>query len=390
MKDVKIIIGANYGDEGKGLVTNYFAKEAQYANKNPLVILHNGSIQRGHTVEYKTNNNAGVMRHVFRHFGAGTLQGAATYYADTFLIHPMEYAMEFKELRNLTGLSPAYGYYSPHCLVITPFDMLVDQTTKIWTEFISGEKSYRTCGSGTWCACEDRLRRGKTAYTITDFSYTATVPYKMAIIWEECLDILKERGVDIERIPAIKEMLSEKAMANAARHFQDDLAFFFSKNFEASYSRMWKLFDTHIFEGGQGLGLDKKVNNDYHTTSFTGLTNPYYMLAKRKDFKAEVCYVTRSYLTRHGDGPLENEVNSKQLNSNIVDSTNCFNSFQGPIRYGIIDKDLQERRINKDFALVENDDRFYKTLAVTHTNEYKGGIIGDYYSDNKYDLHPEQ
>ena len=29
MKDVKIVIGANYGDEGKGLMTRHFVKEAK-------------------------------------------------------------------------------------------------------------------------------------------------------------------------------------------------------------------------------------------------------------------------------------------------------------------------------------------------------------------------
>ena len=29
MKNIKIVIGANYGDEGKGLATNFFAKQAK-------------------------------------------------------------------------------------------------------------------------------------------------------------------------------------------------------------------------------------------------------------------------------------------------------------------------------------------------------------------------
>ena len=33
MKDVKIVIGANYGDEGKGLLTRYFAKQVN----NPII-----------------------------------------------------------------------------------------------------------------------------------------------------------------------------------------------------------------------------------------------------------------------------------------------------------------------------------------------------------------
>ena len=57
MKDVKIVIGANYGDEGKGLMTRHFVKEA----KTPeIVIFHNGTAQRGHTVDYSD-----TFRHVY-------------------------------------------------------------------------------------------------------------------------------------------------------------------------------------------------------------------------------------------------------------------------------------------------------------------------------------
>ena len=46
MKDVKIVIGANYGDEGKGLMTRHFVLDAQKKNMNPIVIFHNGTAQR--------------------------------------------------------------------------------------------------------------------------------------------------------------------------------------------------------------------------------------------------------------------------------------------------------------------------------------------------------
>jgi len=43
---VKVVIGANYGDEGKGLMTDYFVRQ----EKNPLVIRFNGGAQAGHTI----------------------------------------------------------------------------------------------------------------------------------------------------------------------------------------------------------------------------------------------------------------------------------------------------------------------------------------------------
>lgn len=48
-KDIKIVIGANFGDEGKGLMTDYFVNQVDF-NKKALVICSNGGAQRGHTV----------------------------------------------------------------------------------------------------------------------------------------------------------------------------------------------------------------------------------------------------------------------------------------------------------------------------------------------------
>ena len=74
MKEVKVVIGANYGDEGKGLMTNYFAYKAIEQNKKCLNVLFNGGAQRGHTVE---NGN---FRHVFHAFGAASYQNIDTFY----------------------------------------------------------------------------------------------------------------------------------------------------------------------------------------------------------------------------------------------------------------------------------------------------------------------
>lgn len=74
MKTAKIVIGANFGDEGKGLMTDYFANEAKKQGKSCLVVCHNGGSQRGHTVVSPSG-----IRHVFHHFGSGSFEGADTY-----------------------------------------------------------------------------------------------------------------------------------------------------------------------------------------------------------------------------------------------------------------------------------------------------------------------
>ena len=68
VKDVSIIIGANYGDEGKGRMSDYLANKAIQAGQSTITILSNGGAQRGHTVVLDNG-----FTHIFHHFGSGTL-----------------------------------------------------------------------------------------------------------------------------------------------------------------------------------------------------------------------------------------------------------------------------------------------------------------------------
>jgi hypothetical protein len=52
------------------------------------------------------------------------------------------------------------------------------------------------------------------------------------------------------------------------------------------------------------------------------------------------------------------------------DYTNIPNEFQGSLRYAFLETKARDTRIDNDWTLVKNDKRFYKTLAVTHCNEF--------------------
>lgn len=148
---------------------------------------------------------------------------------------------------------------------------------------------------------------------------------------------------------------------------------------------VWRRHNYLIFENGQGLGLDKDVDNEWHTTSSTGLTNPYRLIADYEDFNAEVYYTTRSYLTRHGLGPMESEVEKRHINNNMIDKTNVPNEFQGSLRYGYYNDVEQKQRIAKDWSIVENDKRFTQAIATTHCNEFQEvRNYSKYYSDSPF------
>ena len=77
---MKAVIGAQFGDEGKGLVVDYLCSQVE----NPLVVRFSGGAQAGHTVWHKDKT------HIFSHFGSGSLRGASTYWSSTCLTDPIK------------------------------------------------------------------------------------------------------------------------------------------------------------------------------------------------------------------------------------------------------------------------------------------------------------
>ena len=89
VKKISVVIGASYGDEGKGLVTDAITN----IDESTLNVLTNGGAQRGHTVVTPDG-----VRHVFHHFGSGTFKGAITYFPSSFIVNPIVFKKEMQEL----------------------------------------------------------------------------------------------------------------------------------------------------------------------------------------------------------------------------------------------------------------------------------------------------
>lgn len=104
-----------------------------------------------------------------------------------------------------------------------------------------------------------------------------------------------------------------------------------------------------VFEGAQGLLLDQERGAfPYVTRSHTGIRNALDVAAEAGVDTLDVTYVTRAYLTRHGAGPLANELPGPPY-PGIEDRTNIPNEFQGTLRFAHLDLDLLVRTIRADF-----------------------------------------
>ena len=140
-------------------------------------------------------------------------------------------------------------------------------------------------------------------------------------------------------------------------------------------------FETVLFENAQGLLLDGNApeEQDFTTPSTTGAGRVFQTIERVfQGADAEIVYVNRSYLTRHGDGTMENELDAAQrrllLPGVRPDATNGENRFQGILRYGMMDVDLLAERVRKDFSRTSHNagNRYRSSVMVTHLNEYAG------------------
>jgi adenylosuccinate synthase len=118
-----------------------------------------------------------------------------------------------------------------------------------------------------------------------------------------------------------------------------------------------------IFEGAQGLMLDEHRKDQFpHVTrSRTGLTNVIELIPQFGIDELCVTYVSRTYLTRHGAGPLKGE---EQFS--FPDTTNVLNPFQGQLRFARLDPADLSYSIERDLANARTEfSRIQASLAFT-------------------------
>lgn len=365
-----VVIGANFGDEGKGLMTDYFCSQA---GSWATVVRFNGGAQAGHTVETPSG-----QRHVFHHFGSGTFARAFTCLGPEFLVNPVLFWQELDEIIDEFGPLPSLGTIRchPRAQVTTPYDMMLNQLA----ERSRGFQRHGSCGVGIG----ETAARTDAGFGISflDIGVKDRLETKLAKIEDHWV---RMRAVKLG-IPA--ERLEETFcyIRAAKQKFIEQARFMMSRVLMTDEMPETKI----IFEGAQGLLLDQDHHYFPHVTrSNTGLTN-VVPLAQRWHLEGlDVTYVTRAYLTRHGAGPMPNETRGPPYEG-IVDRTNVPHPFQGNLRFGLLDldllaqsirKDLEStgpylRRINADIALTCTD-HVGKSVGWYRGGRVFGGSIGD-------------
>ena len=328
------VIGKNFGDEGKGFTCSRLASSL----KNALIIKHNGGGQAGHTVE----DPEGKWRFIHHQIGAGAEYHVPTLFTDSFMPDLFQLGKEVKDFTEFFGFQPIL--YSEKNARITTID---DVLLNMGAELARGEKRHGSCGMGI----EECVQRNAAGYGIT---VEELATWTKLVLLDRLKQIRKEYTERRAKILGIQAPDSSKSMK------QSNLMNFSNPYYEmlqnetvlenfvvevkenvklltlVDVDRKWlEEFQNLIFETGQGLLLDQdyEAYAPYLTSSKTGIHNPTIFLEKRGLSLEEAIYVTRPYVTRHGNGPLPCEVERSELPGVGEDLTNQPNEWQGTLRY---------------------------------------------------------
>lgn len=382
------VIGKNFGDEGKGLVSASLCCSSEH----PLIIRHNGGAQAGHTVE----NVSRGTRMVHHQTGSGSEYGAHTLFAKSF--HPDLFVIdrELEEFQHIYRFLPKL--YSEAEASITTID---DVLLNMLSETKRGNNRHGSCGMGIYECClrsGEALAEESTEYAgpqgTPDFKITVgevvgkdavqlfeklryirehyTKPRALAIIGRNDSDKGEVLTEPDESLRTYRELLwDDTVLENYARAVTEN-----AKRIEITdaNSLFLRQYDQLIFETGQGLLLDENNTRflPHVTGSKTGMWEAVRFLRNRGMILEEAIYVTRPYVTRHGAGCLPCECDISELPGVRTDATNVKNEWQGSIRYGKHES-LREflQPIYEDFISAAQNAQTKKSLAVTHLDETK-------------------
>lgn len=320
MLSPKIVIGLGYGDEGKGRTVDYLCS----LEPSSTVVRFSGGQQCGHTVMIDDE------KHIFSNFGSGTLRGCPTYFTEHTTIYPTTY---FKELKVLLdkGYQPEV-FIHPLANLTSPFDVLANRSCE-------KNLSHGSCGLGV----------GKTMHR------QISSPYKLYAI-----DLLEPTTL-IDKLESIAEWYGISYAEN--KEYVDLFI-------EAVVTAKWNIKDYSylfrknlIFEGSQGVLLDMDHGVFPHVTyANTTSKNAIEVLKIIGETRCDIYGVTRTYHTRHGAGPFEED--DSVLKKIPAEETNKYNQYQKEFKVGPLNISKVKQAIEFDKIYSSQLNRMF-TLVVT-------------------------
>ncbi len=353
-----VVLGAQWGDEGKAKITDLLAGNADF------IIRYQGGCNAGHTV---VANN---ITYKFHLIPSGILYGGKICFIGTgTVIHPESFKAEIDELKsqgvNLSGLK-----ISPLASITMPYHLEIDG----YSECHAGKGKIGTTKKGIGPTYADKAAR--TGLKIQDLYDKETLSEKLDII-------LPLKNKTLSKVYGLEEYSKEcitELCGKYAEIFKPYVCIDWQKLLEEHKN------DKILFEGAQGVMLDI----DWGTYPFVTSSNPIGGgAAVGSGFGPkiidEVIGVAKAYVTRVGEGPFVTELKD-ETGKEIQETGHEFGVTTGrPRRCGWFDAVTMRYAIQvggiTQIALTKLDvfDKFQEIKICTAYKNTRTGEITKYY-----------
>jgi adenylosuccinate synthase len=328
-KRALLLTDLGFGDAGKGTITDFLARRSGACT----IVRYNGGPQAAHNVVDATGRH-----HTFAQFGSGMfVPGTRTLLSRFMLINPFNMLKEARHLEAKGVLDPLQRVLiDRRALVITPFQRSVCRLR----ELARGGKRHGSCGEGVGECMADDLADSSMSLHVGDLNDEVTLLAKLRLLREAKL---RDYASLAPLLPATEAVSQECRVLNDPTCLTDcaQVYAFFARQVaivdEVCIRSLFAQPGTLLFEGAQGVLLDENYGfAPYTTWSTTTLANAQTLLAEH-DYAGQVIRlgIMRTYMTRHGAGPLPTE--EPALATYLPERYNTWNDWQHAFRVGPCD-----------------------------------------------------
>lgn len=315
-----VVLGTQWGDEGKGKIVDLLTQDAQ------VVVRYQGGHNAGHTL--KING----VKTVLRLIPSGMLRSHVTcYIANGVVLSPQALLSEIKELEERGIEVRSRLRISLACPLILSCHVALDKAR----ELHMGKSAIGTTGRGIGPAYEDKIAR--RALKVSDLFHPQRFKQKLADLLEYHNFILtqyfKQPAIELQTI--VDEAL---LWAEELKPMVCDVSAQLHEHREKG--------DNILFEGAQGMYLDIDHGTyPYVTSSNTCVGSVVNGAGFGPRFIDYVLGITKAYTTRVGGGPFPTEL-IDEVGKRLAERGQEFGAVTGrPRRCGWFDAVLLKRSI---------------------------------------------
>lgn len=360
-----VVVGAQWGDEGKAKITDLLATEAD------LIIRYQGGCNAGHTVVVDNKT------YKFHLIPSGILyKGKSCFIGAGTVIHPKTFLKEINSLVKdgicLDGLK-----ISPLASITMPYHIEVDG----YSESTAKKGKIGTTQKGIGPTYTDKYAR--YGLRIEDLYCLETLNQKLDVI-------LPLKNKQLKEVYGLKTYTKEEIL-ELCREYADIFMPYVAFEWQDMLNEAKKAGKTILFEGAQGIMLDI----DYGTYPFVTSSSPIAGGACigsgfGPKMVEEVIGVSKAYITRVGEGPfvteLQNEVGDKireigrEFGTTTGRPRRCGWFDAVVAKYGVLVSGLTSMAITK----IDVFDDFDEIKICTAYKDNRDGTIYENYPTNVF------